>query len=431
MENNSENLLNAVKKCTCSFLTVQYAAEKLENAGFRRLELNNMADWKINKGDRVYINVYDSSLFAFTVGYKCDKNSMIRLGAAHTDSPALYIKPNPEIKTKSYAKVNVEIYGGAILNTWLDRPLSMAGKISLKGDSVFNPRVRIADFKKNLFTIPNIAIHLNREINKGVELNRQNDMSPVCGILEDKLSENEFLAEYMAKELNINKEDILDYELYIYNAEEGCIAGINDDMISSPRLDNITSVEALVKGIIASDRSTGINGIILYDNEEIGSRTKQGADSVLLSMVLERIYLSLGWERKEFLHGITNGFLLSADVAHGFHPNHGEKSDITNVNILNEGVVIKRACSQAYGTDCQSIAVIQQICEKNNIPCQKFASRSDVPTGSTLGNIAGKYLPMRTVDIGVPILAMHSARETMGGKDQYYMEKLVKCYYEE
>lgn len=427
----AERLMQALSECTCSFTTVRYAAHRLGAAGYRELRLENIADWRVAAGDRICINVYGSSLFAFSIGKKLKKGEMLRLGAAHTDSPALYIKPRPEMKSGKYGKVNVEIYGGAILNTWLDRPLSVAGRVSLRGKNVFEPQTVVTDFKKKVFTIPNLAIHLNREVNKGIELNRQNDMSPVCTVLTDELNRDDFFMNWMAAELGVKKDDILDYELYIYISEEGCLTGMEEEMISAPRLDNITSVEALVNAFTGEDgmRESGINGIVLYDNEEVGSRSKQGADSELLAMVTERIYSCLGYGREEYLSAVINGFMLSADVAHAFHPNHGEKADATNINTLNDGFVIKRACSQTYGTDCRSIAAVEQLCMENDIPYQKFASRSDVSTGSTLGNIANKYLPMRTVDIGVPILAMHSARELMGIRDQWYIENVIKEYF--
>lgn len=432
----AEKLLEAIGKCTCSFTTVKYAMEKLEDNGYRELKLSEMSGWNVNRGDKVYINVYDSSVFAFNIGEKAGestKGSTLRLAAAHTDSPALYIKPKPEMTNNGYGKVNVEMYGAAILSTWLDRPLSVAGKVALRSDDVFHPRTVITDLSKSLFTIPNLAIHLNREINKGIELNRQNDMMPFCTILEEQLNDSLFFMNFLAAQLNVSREDILDYELYIYNNEEGCIMGLNDDIISSPRLDNITSVEAILNAI--TDKAAGqenkyvIKGAILFDNEEVGSRSKQGADSEILSVIIERFYLCLGYTRDRFLADIVNGFMLSADVSHGLHPNHREKADVTNINMLNEGIVFKRACSQKYSTDSESVAIAEQICIRNNIPYQKFASRSDVTTGSTLGSIANKYLPLRTVDVGVPVLAMHSAREAMGVKDQYYMEKLMKAFY--
>ena len=425
----AERLINAVNQCTCSFTTVLYGIERLEKAGFTKLELNNMSEWKICKGDKVYINVYDGTLFAFNIGDNFQKEDMLRIGAAHTDQPALYIKPNPEMNNSRYGKLNVEIYGGPILNTWLDRPLSVSGKLALRSKNLFSPETVIVDIKKKLFTIPNLAIHMNREINKGIELNKQTDMLPLCKLIEDDINKNDFFLDFISKELDVNKEDILDFELYIYNAEDGCVLGLSEDILSSPRLDNITSVEAMLNGIINSNRKEGINGIVLYDNEEIGSRTKQGADSNLLLFVLEKIYSTLGINRNDFISAIANGFFVSADAAHAMHPNRSEKSDLTNINLLNSGLVIKRACSQTYATDCQSIAVVEQICKECDILYQKFSSRSDATTGSTLGTIANKYLPMRSVDIGVPMLAMHSARETMGIKDQYYLEQFVKEYF--
>lgn len=402
----------------------------LLEAGFNELRLKDISKWKIEKGGRYFLDVYDSSLIAFTVGEKFNEESMIRIAASHTDQPCLYIKPNPEMVSGVYGKVNVEIYGGPILNTWLDRPLSVAGKIALKSSEVFKPEIRIVDIKKPIFTIPNLAIHMNRDVNKGIELNKQIDMAPICTIIEEEINKDDFFIKYLANELNVNKGDILDYELFIYNAEEGCVLGINEELISSPRLDNITSVTACTKAIIDSKNSDGLNIIVNYDNEEIGSRTKQGADSILLSNVIEQIYEALGYNRKVMMNAVINGFMLSVDVAHAIHPNKPEKSDVTNINPMNKGFVIKRASSQSYATDCESIAIVEQICKANDIPYQKFSTRSDSTTGSTLGTIANKYIPMRTVDIGVPILAMHSARETMGIKDQYYLEKFIKAYFE-
>ena len=389
--------------------------------GFDELSLNEK--WTLEKEGKYFINIYDSGLFAFTIGESFE--GMLKIAAAHTDHPCLYIKPNPEITVKGYEKVNTEVYGGAILNTWLDRPLSVSGKVTMKSSNLYQPKKKIIDFERPLFTIPNLAIHLNREINKGTELNKQTDMLPVCGMLDETINTNRFFIEYLAEESGVKTEDILDFELYVYNAEEGCVFGLNNDFISAPRLDNTTSIEACLSGIINTQPVSGINFIALFDNEEIGSRTKQGADSGLLSMVLEKIYLTLGMDRESYIDKILNGFLLSLDVAHGFHPNRPEKSDPTNINLLNHGIVIKRASSQSYATDSESIAIVEQICKAADIPYQKYAVRSDGTTGSTLGTIANKYLPMRSVDIGVPVLAMHSAREMMGIWDQAYLEKFV------
>lgn len=421
IEKTAKNLLNTISKSTCSFTAVSNAINRLYQRGFDELSLNEK--WVLEKEGKYFINIYDSGLFAFTIGESFD--GMLKIAAAHTDHPCLYIKPNPELTVKGYEKVNTEVYGGAILNTWLDRPLSVSGKVTMKSSNVYQPKKKIIDFERPLFTIPNLAIHLNREINKGTELNKQTDMLPVCGMLDETVNTNRFFIEYLAEECGVKAEDILDFELYVYNAEEGCVFGLNNDFISAPRLDNTTSIEACLAGIINTQPVSGINFIALFDNEEIGSRTKQGADSGLLSMVLEKIYFTLGMDSQSYINKILSGFLVSLDVAHGFHPNRPEKSDPTNINLLNHGIVIKRASSQSYATDSESIAIAEQICKTADIPYQKYAVRSDSTTGSTLGTIANKYLPMRSVDIGVPVLAMHSAREMMGIWDQAYLEKFV------
>lgn len=420
---SADNIIDMLDECTCSFTTVLKSIEILRDNGFTELSLDGV--WSLQKGKKYYINIYDSSLFAFSIGEDFTSDSKLRVLLAHTDHPCLYIKPNPEMKNDDYISINVETYGGLILNTWLDRPLSAAGKVIVKSDDVFSPGKKIVDLKKSLFTIPNLAIHQNREINKGIELSKQKDMIPLCGMVEDELNKNNYFIQYLAKSINVSPEDILDFEMYIYNNDIPEIIGLNDEFISSPRLDNVTSVVACVKAITEATRGDGLNIIAIYDNEEIGSSTKQGANSNLFAMIIERVYMGLGYGRAEYLNAITSGFMLSVDVAHGEHPNKMEKSDLTNKNPLNGGIVIKKACSQTYATDSESTGILEQLCQKNDIPYQKFISNSNIPTGSTLGNFVNRQLPMRMVDIGVPVLAMHSARELMGSKDQRALEKLL------
>ena len=390
--------------------------------------------WNLETGKTYLITQADSSLFAFTIGrdfvpeQAAEPEQMLRMAAAHTDHPCLYIKSNPEIDTRGYGKLNVEVYGGAILNTWLDRALSVAGKVVIKSDHVFEPEVRILDMKRPLFTIPNLAIHLNREVNKGIELNRQTDLEPLA-FVDGTQVEKDFFLSLIAKELRVSVSEILDYELYLYNCDAGDVLGIQEDMISAPRLDNITSVEACLQGLLKQQRPKGMNLIALFDNEEIGSRTKQGADSELLYRILKKIYRSLGVEEETSETAIVNGFALSLDVAHGFHPNKPEKSDPTNANPLGKGVVIKRSSAQNYVTDSEAVATAMMIFENEGIPYQKFASRSDVSQGGTLGSLASKYLPMKMVDMGVPLLAMHSARELMAVADQVALEQFVTAFF--
>jgi len=428
-QTTATDLLSFIKKATSPYQVVEEGIKLLSEASFQEIKLKD--HWKLEKGGAYYINPYGTSLFAFTVGEEWKEGQNLRIGAAHTDHPGFRIKPNAEMSTDAYYKLNTEVYGGPILNTWLDRPLSVAGRVALKSKDPFHPRMRLIDMKKPLLTIPNLAIHMNREVNKGVELNKQTDTIPIIGTIKENLNKNNFFLDYLASQLQVNMEDILDYDLYIYNAEEGSIIGMDEDFISCPRLDNLTSVWALLKGLKEGRRKEGINLIALYDNEEIGSRSKQGADSSLLNMVLERIYEGLGSEiRTSLYEAISDGILLSVDVAHAVHPNRPEKYDPLNHAKLNGGVVIKIDSNQKYTFDTEAVAIVQQICELNGVLYQKFVNRSDVAGGMTLGPIISAWLPMKAVDIGVPLLGMHSSRELMGTKDQEYLEKLIRSFFQ-
>lgn len=419
---DAEKLLQLTEEGTSPFHVTASVERQLQKAGFQKVELGE--NWKLEKGGRYYLPHHGSSLLAFTIGKDYRNGDGFRIAAAHTDFPGLRIKPAPEVKKAGYRQLNVEIYGGAILNTWLDRPLSASGRVALRSDDVFHPRMCLVDFKKPFLTIPNLAIHMNREVNKGVELNRQTDMLPVFG-LEDS---EEFLTR-LAEQLQVDREDILEYELGLYNTDTGDYLGLAEEFISSPRLDNLTSVQAITTAMIEGSRKRGINVAAYFDHEEIGSRTKQGAGSTLLSAVLERILLSLTENRAEFLETYGDSMLLSVDVAHGIHPNHTDKHDPTNQNVLGKGVCIKEACAQSYATDSEAVAIVQQICESRGISYQKFVNRSDIAGGSTLGSIASSVLPIRTVDIGVPLLAMHSGRELMGTADQESLRQLIQGFY--
>ena len=407
---------------------IMAASKQLSSAGFQKLPL--AAPWKLQKGESYYINVFDSTLFAFRVGEELGDAPALRLAASHTDWPCLKVKPYPEVTSLDYGKLNVEVYGGPLLGTWFDRPLSMAGKVSVLGPSLMEPKTVFVDFARPLLTIPNLAIHMNRTANDGFAINAQVDMLPLITRITEKLSREDFFLDALAKEAGVKKEDILDYEIYIYNCESGSLLGLQEEFYSAPRLDNITSVQACLSGIINSTCQTGIHAIALYDNEEIGSHTKQGAASALTEHIFEKAFLSLGYTREAFLNGLLSGFLLSMDVAHAIHPNHGEKCDIKNQILMGDGVAIKLASSQAYATDAASTAVIEGICRDSRIPYRKFSNRSDVRGGSTLGSISSAFLTMRTVDVGVPILAMHSAREVMGAADQEALVKLAEAFFQ-
>ena len=405
---------------------VSACEKRLVEAGFEQIDYG--MPWNLQPGKKYVINHHETTLFAFTTPQNLgEREPAIRIAAAHTDFPCLRIKPSCDIHTNGYAQVNVEVYGGAILNTWLDRPLGVAGRVAVRGKDAFTPEIRRFQSKKNLMTIPNLAIHMNREVNKGVELNRQTDLLPICGLTEKESSADYFL-NFLAKELEVEKGDILDFELTVYNKEKPEFIGLQDELISGSRLDNLNSCSVLVSALIDGERADGMNVIALFDHEEIGSHSKQGAGSILLHDMLLRVLTECGYGEIA-QQRLYNSMILSVDVAHGLHPNFAGKMDVTNKPVLGKGFCIKEACSQSYATDCEAIAVVQQICDKHHIPYQKFVNRSDMAGGGTLGSIASALLPVKTVDIGIPLLAMHSARELMATADQQALKDLVKAYF--
>jgi aspartyl aminopeptidase len=287
--------------------------------------------------------------------------------------------------------------------------------------------MRFIDIRRPVLTIPNLAIHMNREVNKGVELNRQTDMIPIIGLVNDNLNKDGYFMKFLAGELGVDADKILDFELYIYNSEKGQLVGAEEEFISCPRLDNLTSTYGALRAITNKNRHDGINVIALFDNEEVGSKTKQGADSTLMTMLLEKIFEGLGFSHTR--EAIMRSMHLSVDVAHAIHPNHSEKSDPTTFAKLNEGVVIKINNNQKYATDSKAIATLQQLCESGSVKYQKYVNRSDIAGGGTLGSLVSSQIPMLTVDLGIPMLAMHSARELMGVKDQTYMNQLLHTFF--
>lgn len=427
---NIFRLKQTIEASVSPFHCILESSRQLKEAGFEELELGKR--WTLAPGGSYFVNCYDSTLAAFTIGNELTGDTsnppLLRLACAHTDWPCFKLKPSPEVISGRYARLNVEVYGGPIFSTWMDRPLSMAGKVCLAGDSPFCPDTRFVDFKRPMLTIPNLAIHMNREMNNGVALNAQIDMLPLLGVLEEAWNKEHYFLTLLAKELNVDASQILDYEIYLYNLDPGTGIGMEQELYSSPRLDNITSVQACLSGIIKGKRKDGINMIALYDNEEIGSATKQGASSDLTSRITEKLYLALGYDKEDYLNALFQGFLLSIDVAHAIHPNRGEKCDIKNQILLNDGVAVKMAASQAYATDSACVGVIESLCKAQNIPYKKFSNRSDIKGGSTLGSISSCRLTMKAVDIGIPMLAMHSAREVMGIHDQDALCALVQAF---
>lgn len=343
--------------------------------------------------------------------------------AAHSDSPSFKVKEKAEMTAENlYVRLNVEKYGGMILSPWLDRPLSVAGRVFAAGKDG-KPEVKLVNLKKDLLIIPNVAIHFNREINNGFAYNPQTDMAPLMG-LDQELS----IKKLCAEAADVAEEEILGSDLYVYNRDKGRIMGADDSLIGSPRLDDLQCAYATLRGFLASKPEEFISVYALFDNEEVGSGTKQGADSTFLEefleIVLENIYPDKNrlWKRSFY----QNSFLLSADNGHAVHPNHPEKTDPTNRPYLNGGVVLKYNGSQKYTTDGYSAAIVRQICNTWEIPLQTFANRSDIAGGSTLGNISTAHVSIPSADVGLAQLAMHSAFETAGVKDTEALAQLAE-----
>lgn len=419
----AQALIRQIDHSTSPFMAVEYVKQELTAAGFQELSMSE--PWDLQAGGAYFVPAYDRTLFAFRVGERKASGQNIRIAAAHTDFPCFKVKPSPEITAFGCRKLNVEPYGGMIRSTWMDRPLSLSGKVALRGKNPFCPETVLVDFGRPVLTIPNLAIHMNRGVNDGVCLDPQKDMLPLADLAGKEVDEKFFL-KALAQEIGRAPEDILDYEMFLYQWEKGALVGFEETLLSCPRLDNITSVRACVQGLLKGKRREGLDVIALFDNEEVGSGSKQGAASALLPFVLERIYAAFDVSREQLLTDLADGFFLSLDVAHAVHPNVPEKADIINRPVLGGGVTLKISASQSYAGDCETVAIARALCEEAGVPCQRFLNHSSQRGGGTLGSIASMALPMKTMDVGIAILAMHSARELMGANDQWAMERLVQ-----
>lgn len=427
-EREIEKLKKLLAAGTSAALTVEAVAEQLQSAGFEELHFSD--SWGLTQGGRYYMKHHGTALFAFTIGKGLNYRDGFRVAAAHTDYPCLRIKPAPDIRSAGCGQLNVEVYGSPILNTWLDRPLGISGRVALQSQDIFHPDVRLVDIRRPLAVIPNLAIHLNREVNQGVALNRQTELLPILFTEGGEKTEESFL-DFLVSELSVEKDEILEYELWLDCLQEPMLTGIHQELLVSPRLDNLTSVQAMVSALIDGERNQGVNLIAMFDHEEVGSRGKQGAGSLLLVNLMEKICQCFGRTECQVKENLYSSMMLSMDVAQGCHPNYMKRMDPTNHVLLNQGLCIKEASAQSYATDCEAIAIVEQLCRAHGISYQKYVNRSDVRGGGTLGVIASGILPIPTVDIGVPLLAMHSAVETMGARDQLEITRLVTAFFKE
>ena len=426
-----ERLLSFLDASPVSFLAVRNIANELEKNGFRRVNAQEPLG-KVEAGDRFFVTKNDSSVYAFHIGKKPLADAGFHMICAHCDSPTFRVKPNAEMDCEGgIVKLNTEVYGGPIMSTWFDRPLTLAGRVIVKGDDVMRPTTLLLHVKRPLLQISNLAIHFNRQVNDGVKLSRQKDVLPILGIINDEMEKGNLLMNVITDELNVKKEDILDFDLYLADATPACTFGAHGEFISSGRLDDLSMCWAGVEAMLAasSEVPDTTRVLALFDNEETGSQTKQGAGSPFLSYMLKRVALAQGGTEEAYYQAVERAFMISADNAHAWHPNYGEKYDPTNHPMLGGGPVIKFNAAQKYASDAASAAIFAGICEKAGVPCQRFVNHSDVAGGSTLGNILASSVPLQGVDMGNAILAMHSCRETGSVIDHEYAVKAFTQLY--
>ena len=413
------DLMDFLDSSVTMFHAINECEKVLQKSGFIYLPENEK--WDINKG-KYYTKRNSSSIIAFDIA---DGDYHFQISAAHSDSPTFKLKDKPIIEANGYLKLNVEGYGGMINATWLDKPLTLSGRVMVNTDTGIE--TRLLHINRDLFIIPNVPIHFNREINKGFAFNNQVDMLPIFSA--GNLKESDF-DNMIAKELGIESGDILAKDLYLVNRQKAAIIGFDNELISSGRLDDLECVYTSLRGFVEAENKNHINVFAVFDNEEVGSITKQGAMSTFLASTLDRVNTALGKSKEEYYTAIAKSMLISCDNAHAIHPNHPELFDVKNRPVLNQGIAIKESANQKYTTDAFSRSILRKILEKKNIPYQTFANRSDIAGGSTLGNLSNTAVSMNAVDIGLPQLAMHSAYETAGTKDVGYAFDTLKAFFE-
>ena len=420
-EQTNKELFSFLDHSPNAFFAVANMCDLLKKAGMTRLYEGT--PWNLETGNGYYVTRNDSALIAFRIP-KADYTGF-QMMASHCDSPVFKIKANAEITIdKQYVKLNVEKYGGMLCAPWLDRPLSVAGRVVVRTEDGIG--TRLVNVERDLMIIPNLAIHMNRQANDGYKFNAQVDMLPL--FCEKGKKSDEFLR-FIAAEAGISPEDILDTDLYLYNRMPATTLGLNNEFIASGRLDDLQCAFSSLKGFIEATPRDSVAVHCVFDNEEVGSGTKQGAAGTFLRDTLHRINRAMGKTEDEYLMSMASSFLVSADNAHAVHPDHTDKADPTNRPYLNKGIVIKYSANQKYTTDAVSGAIMRAICKQADVPYQTFANRSDMLGGSTLGNISQGQVSLNTVDIGLPQLAMHSPYETAGARDTAYLVEAAKILF--
>ena len=423
-----ESLLKFMDSSVCNFLAVDTIKKVLVANGFVEKRLEDA--FTCQAGEKFFVTKNDSAIFAVTVGSKPVSETGFKIISAHSDSPCFRIKPDPEmVSGDGLVRLNTEVYGGPILYTWFDRPLSLAGRVILKGKSALHPVTRLLKIDNPILVIPHLAIHFNRSVNEGNPLSKQKDMLPILTRISSSLEANNLLINYVAKSLDVSVADILDFDLFVYDTEKACVVGLNDEFVLSGRLDDLSMAHAAITAITEATDSEATCVSAIFDNEETGSGTKQGAHSPVLTNILRRVATCQGVDFDGFCRAVSKSFLISADNAHAYHPNYGEKYDPTNHPAIGGGPVIKINANCKYMTDAHSAAIFKSLCIEAGSPYQYFVNHSDVAGGSTLGNIFTGQLDIEGVDVGSPLLAMHSVRETASTDDHVNMIKVFKYFF--
>lgn len=415
----TKNLIGFIKKSPSPFHVVDNFRSLLKDNGYT--ELDERSRFSLRKGMKYFVTRNNTSIIAFSIPDKeVEGYSII---SAHTDSPTFRIKPNPEVTSSGeYTTLNIEGYGGMLLAPWFDRPLSIAGRAFVRREGEI--KEELVDFDEDLVSIVNLAIHQNRKANEGINYKVQKELLPLFALGNEKGT----FSKYLAKQLNADEKDILDTDLFLYNRTPASIWGLNKEFFSSAKIDDLGCAYTAITALLESKESNKIQMVALFDNEEVGSGTKQGALSDFLKSTMDRIAYSLSFDEEKRLMLIQDSFMLSADNGHALHPNYPEVCDIVNKPVLNKGVLIKYSANQKYTTDSSSGAFVKQLCLDNNIPYQIFVNNSDIPGGSTLGNLSSQRVSLRTADVGICQLAMHSPYECAGCKDNEYLFRLFECF---
>jgi len=424
----ANELIDFLYKNPTGYHVVENVSSILKKNEFAELCLED--NWKLEKGRKYFVRKDKSALFAFIASTEEAFNGFKIVGS-HIDSPAVKIKPDPEILKEGCLLLNTEVYGGPILSTWFDRPLSLAGRVFVKSSDTLKPHQKLVNINKPLAVISNIAIHMNREINSKRSIDNQKELLPIlCTALDENFNKNDYLLKLICSELEVTSDKIMDFELFLYEFEKGSVIGAEQDLISSSRIDDQEAVLSGLEALLNTKPGLTNNLLACFDNEEVGSSTKQGADSQILSNIMERIILGQGGKREDFLRSIEKSFLMSIDGAHAVHPNNPEKADPVNRPKMNGGPVVKISANYTYTSDGESIAVVKNIGKAANIPLQYFTNHSNEKGGSTIGPLSSRHIEMRSVDVGIPMMAMHSIRELTGVKDHHLMIRLLKKFYE-